>query len=176
MADFCQTLRFPSPNDRPGLLPPSRLVPLRLVVPGRRNSAVLLLLAPMRELQGIDLTGPSQADSHSVISVTNPHTADAMIIDPRGHHRPGPFEVVGMGIDRATGPRKGLTVGSEDDLDLPAPRMPEIVGIAAPARDRVVSMKERRTFQCLGGPHETCQRCRSSCWKKSIGSFGGLVL
>lgn len=145
MLTFCQTLRFPSPNDRPGLLPPSRLVHLRHVVPGRRNSAVLLLPAPMREFQGIDLTDPSQAGSHSVISVTSPHSADETIIDPRDHHPHGPFEVVGMGIDRATGPRKGLTAGSEDDLDLPAPRTPEIVAIAAPARDRVVSMKGRRT-------------------------------
>lgn len=116
-------------------------------------------------------------DFHSAIFGMNQATAGVMIIDPRG-----PLHLVRsaeMDIGLVTGLQNGLTVVSDDDPvppALPARRMHEIVVTAALAHGRAGSMKEKRIFLCLDGPHETSPKCKSWFWKKSTGMFGKLLV
>lgn len=154
------------------------------VVRGRPNSAVPPLRGPLFGQPVIASIGhTSLVGSRSVTFVMNPLTEDATIIarqdpqdprDPRDRLLLGCSGVVGMVEDRVIGLRKGSIVASADGLGLPAPlvlRIPGIVGTAVPALDRVVSMKGRQTFQCLGGLREMCQKCRCLSWKKLIGTL-----
>lgn len=156
----------------------------RPVVRGRPNSAVLSLRGPLHDLLAIaSIVLMSPVGSHSVISVTSLRTEDVTIIGPRAPRAPldrlplGLSEVVGMVTDRGIGLRKDLIVASADDLGLPAPLAPlalpisGIVGTAVPARDRGVSMRGKRTSQCLDGLLEMCPRCRCLSWKKLIGTL-----
>lgn len=156
----------------------------RPVVPDRPNSAVLPLRGPRFGQPVIASIGHmSPAGFLSVTFVMNPLTEDATITgrqdprdlrDPHDHLLLGRSGVVGMVADRVIGLRKDSIVASADGLGLPAPlvlRIPGIGGTAVPALDRVVSMKERQTSQCLGGLREMCQKCRCLSWKKLIGTL-----
>lgn len=146
----------------------------RLVAPGRPNSAVLLLPAVPRVLRASGMIGHmSLVDSHSVISVMSPLTADVMIIALPGLLRLA-HSGLGMAIDHGIGRQSDLTAVSADGHDHPAllARPMRVTGvIEALAQDPEVITKGKQTSQCLGGHHETCRRCKFLCWKRSIGKL-----
>ncbi len=149
-----------------------------LLVPGRPNSAVRLLPAAPLVRPATVMIGPMiPAGCHSVISGMSRLIAGGMIIALLGLLRLG-LSGLGMATDHGTGHQSDSIAVSADDLDHPAllaPRMRAIDGTVALARDPGVFTKGKQTSQCLVGHLETCRRCRSLCWKRSIGTIAHIV-
>jgi len=117
------------------------------------------------------------AGCHSVISGMSRLIAGGMIIALLGLLRLA-LSGLGMATVHGTGHQNDSIAVSADDLDHPAllaPPMRAIDGIVALARDPGVFTKGKQTSQCLVGHLEMCRRCRSLCWKRSIGKIAHIV-